>query len=69
MGKIDNYIKSVERQDIDKNVNLRDSDLLGSEENLYRCVHCGYTTRKHSVKKWIASYCVKTNREVHLMLL
>jgi len=32
----------------------------------YYCKHCGATVERDSDKKWIKSWCDKTQREVHL---
>lgn len=39
------------------------------EINRYRCKHCGITAKRVSNNKWVLSYCDKTNRDVHLMLV
>lgn len=37
--------------------------------NTYRCVHCGWTDIRESSKAWIASYCGRVNKTVHLVLV
>jgi len=35
----------------------------------YKCVHCGKTVERESLKKWIKSYCEETEKSVRLMLV
>lgn len=37
--------------------------------NKYRCKHCNKTLKRDSNKKWIKSYCEKTGKDVHLILI
>ena len=35
----------------------------------YRCAHCQRIVRRVSTKRWVKSWCDRTNRRVHLMRL
>jgi len=37
--------------------------------NLYRCKHCKKLIKRDSNKKWIKSWCVKTDKDVHITLV
>lgn len=35
----------------------------------YRCVHCGKTMHRDSLKAWVKSFCEKSGYTVHLQKL
>jgi predicted nucleic acid-binding Zn-ribbon protein len=35
----------------------------------YKCNHCGKIVERRSTKKWVLSYCAKTGKNVHLVLV
>jgi ribosomal protein L37AE/L43A len=45
------------------------TEVLEQVQNKYRCKHCGDIVIRNSEKKWIESYCAKTGKLVHLVLV
>ena len=39
---------------------------MKKKQNKYRCIHCGKVVLRDSLNEWIASYCHKTGKDVHL---
>jgi hypothetical protein len=37
--------------------------------NKYRCPHCGQICKRDSVKQWVKSFCLKANKNTHLILI